>query len=337
MRNFKILYEFPEPATERLWRECLSQSDVATHYTSPEFFSEPRFRGKKPFAVLAGEENRIDGILTGIHEGRHTVCGLSVRPQISIRKTVEASGVAEQLVDGIVAEGANSALITVYAWSCLPEFSRRSFRTRQEEGVVILDLSNGAEAVRRQMAGNRKTNINFAIKHGVDVHQAEKEEDFTDFYIIYEQWCKKKNLPVTPYQPWREAFELRGNRILFLASASGKIIAGTIVRFTPGGFAEYAANSSLDEYLHLKPNDLLMWRTIEWAHSQGFQKMDLGGAHLFLRKTGGTVVPTYRHRLDRSFLRRHDLRDFMHGYGRKFFNALPGPIRNQIRDKFVRD
>src|ERR1017187_8244717 len=56
-------------------------------------------------------------------------------------------------------------------------------------------------------------------------------------------------------------------------------------------------------------NDLLIWKTIQWACEQGFWKYSLGGAHPFLRKWEGTIVPIYRYRLDRTFLRRHDFRE----------------------------
>ena len=321
-QQFSIFHEFPDSSTERLWREFLAESDSPRHYTSPEFFLEPFLRGRTPFAVLARNEGRVDGVLTGIHEGKHTVSGLSVRPQIAFRKGVDTARVADQLLAGILTEGANSELITVFAWSPLARFSDKKFQVREEEGVVILDLSLTLDALRRNMAGTRKNAINFAIKHGVQVQQAEKEEEFREYYLIYEKWCLKKNNPVTPYALWREGFELRGNRRLFLASAEGKIIAGSVFRFTPGGIVEYAANSSLDEFLHLKPNDLLNWRAIEWAHAEGFQKYDLGGSHLFLRKSGGTLLPTYRHRLDRSFLRRHDLREFAEAHARRLVRKV---------------
>jgi Acetyltransferase (GNAT) domain len=325
--QFSILHEFPDSSTERLWREFLADADSARHYTSPEFFREPFLRGKMPFAVLARSEDRIDGVLTGIHEGKHTVSGLSVRPQVAFRKGVDLARVADQSVAGVLAEGAKSELITVFAWSPLPEFVSNKFQVKQEEGVVILDLSLSLDALRRNMAGTRKNAINFAVKHGVQVHQAEKEEEFKEYYTIYEKWCVKKGTPPTAYKIWRKAFELRSNRRLFLATAEGKIIAGSVFRFTPGGIVEYAANSSLDEFLHLKPNDLLNWRAIEWAHAEGFQKYDLGGSHLFLRKSGGTLVSTYRHRLDRSFLRRHDLREITEAHARRLIRKVVRPKR----------
>jgi CelD/BcsL family acetyltransferase involved in cellulose biosynthesis len=74
---------------------------------------------------------------------------------------------------------------------------------------------------------------------------------------------------------------------------------------------EYAANSSLQSALHVRPNDLLHWRAIEWGCAEGLTKYSLGGAHPFLRKFGGEVVTTTRCRLDRSIFRGYTVRDWL--------------------------
>jgi hypothetical protein len=74
---------------------------------------------------------------------------------------------------------------------------------------------------------------------------------------------------------------------------------------------EVAAGCSLRRALHLRPNDLLYWRAIEWSCAEGLTKCSLGGANLFLQKFGGKVVQTTRHRLDLSLLRRFAIADRM--------------------------
>jgi hypothetical protein len=84
-----------------------------------------------------------------------------------------------------------------------------------------------------------------------------------------------------------------------------------VLRFFSGGVMEHAANSSLTSALHLRPNDLLHWRAIEWACAEGLTKYGLGAANLFLRKFGGEVMPTTRLRLDLSLFRRHNFGDWV--------------------------
>jgi hypothetical protein len=128
---------------------------------------------------------------------------------------------------------------------------------------------------------------------------------------VYADWARRKGLPVTGAQQFQDMFALTRNRRLFLARYEGQVIAGVVVRFFPGGVMEYAANSSLENALRLRPNDLLHWRAIEWACAEGMTKYNLGGAHLFLRKFGGEIVSTTRHRLDLSVFRRYAIGDWI--------------------------
>src|SRR5579875_809720 len=79
-----VLHEFPSPAIESAWRELLRRVPVASHYTSPEYFLEPYFEGKHPFAVLAMQGDRVVAVVTGFHEGKAVTCGLPTRPQIQL-------------------------------------------------------------------------------------------------------------------------------------------------------------------------------------------------------------------------------------------------------------
>ena len=174
----------------------------------------------------------------------------------------------------------------------------------------MLDLSRGPEALFRRFSENKRTNIKKAIKFGVSVEPAKSPDEISAYYAICADWSRRKALPTPGQDEFQQTFALTGNRVLFLARYEGKIIAGVVIRFFPHGVMEYAANSSLESALRLRPNDLLHWRAIEWGCAAGMAKYSLGGAHLFLRKFGGQLVPTTRHRLDLSLLRRHALGDW---------------------------
>ena len=127
-------------------------------------------------------------------------------------------------------------------------------------------------------------------------------------------------------------FALRNVRRLFVATYNGEIVAGSVVRFLPEGIVEYAANSSVPEKMVLKPNDVLQWRIIEWACANGFKQYSLGGSHLFLRKFGGVVHDVYSYQLDRTFLRRHDLRRQARQLARRAFTVLPPGLQKRLLD-----
>jgi hypothetical protein len=314
----------------------LQDADFVTHYTTPEFFREPFFRGKKPFAVLSIAGREVAAVCTGIHDLRTIKCGISVRPQVAISRSADTEAAVAGLAAGLREEGRCCDLVDVFAWSTLPGLTRWGFRKRQEEGPVVLDLSSGPDTLFRNFSATRRTDIRKAIKAGVTVDIAESRADVAAFYEIYRSWCMRKGLLVRPWEEIEKAVSLTANRRLLLARHQGKILAGIIVRFAPSGVMEYAANSSLEESLGLRPNDLLNWRAIEWACAQGLRTYSLGGSNLFLRKFGGRLVPSYRYRLDRTFLHLHTVHDLALELARTGATHVPMRLLDlgrRLRDK----
>lgn len=334
--NYQNVHDFPDHRTEAAWRGLLSRLDLPSHYEAPEYFLEPFWVGKKPFAILALDGNSMAAVLTGMHRGEDVVCGLPARPQIAVAAGVDHSPALEVLVNGLLDEAGRAKTLTVYAWPSLDmsPFAARGFRRRQLLGNVVLDLTLGADALFQQFAKDRRRNIRFAEKHGVIVRVATNKEDFLRAYNVYLAWVDTKANEARgerrTFENWEAAQKLTRNRCLFLAELSGKVIAINTFRFYPGGLFESAANFSLDEFLHLKPNDLLQWKGIEWACSHGLRRHSLGGAHPFLTRFGGTVVPVIRYRLDRTLLRKHDVREKIEDTARSTLRRMPA-LRGKLR------
>ena len=308
---FRILHSFPTAPILAQWRSCLPNCDFPTHYTAPEFFLEPMLRKMKGFAVLSLSGERVTGILTGVRDGDHVRSGLSVRPQIAFLQHADRHRAMANLPGGLVEEAASAKLVDLFIWSELEDFMGGRFRQRRCEGVVMLDLARGPDALFRRFSENKRTNIKKAIKYGVSVAPAKNNDEISAYYRVCVDWSRRKLLPIQEEEEFRENFGLTNNRLLLLARYKGEIVAGVVIRFCPRGVMEYAANSSLESALRLRPNDLLHWRAIEWGCREGLSHYSLGGAHLFLRKFGGEIVPTTRCRLDLSILRAYTVRDWL--------------------------
>ncbi len=177
----------------------------------------------------------------------------------------------------------------------------------------MLDLSLGPDALFRKFSQTRRNSIRWAIRSGVSVDPAETCDDISAYYDVYVDWApRRRSLPIIGEEQFQEEFfATRRNRQLLLARYKGDVIAGVVLRFFPGGVVEHAGGSSLASTLHLRPNDLLHWRAIEWAYAEGLTKYGLGGTHLFVRKFGGKVTPTTRYRLDLSLFRRYTVGDWL--------------------------
>jgi hypothetical protein len=328
------LHEFPAPGLELAWREMLTRVALPSHYTSPEWFREPYFEGKRPFAILVLQSGRAVAVVTGFHEGEEVRCGLPTRPQVQIVEEEMSSESWTVLREALEKEAGKAALVSVYSWEWMPLAGLEKFGYRRKvvQEIPMLDLTLGAETLLKQCDKKRRNSIRYAIKNGVEVAEGEKDEELRAFHDIYEGWCRSKQTHCYPYAVEQRAFrETRGNRKIFLARHSGKIIAGSVFRFFPGGLVDYSRNGSLPEHQGLKPNDILAWRAVEWACENGFLRMSMGGSHRFLREFGGAAVPVQRYRLDRSLLRRHDRREEMVESAGKLVKRLPPQWETRVR------
>lgn len=332
--GFIVLHAYPDPPLEKRWIDCLAHAHSPAHFASPAFFLEPYFREKRPFAILSLEDDNVTAVLTGLHQADTVLSGLETRVHIALDERHDAERALTRLLRGVEAESRGANLVTVYSWkNVAPQpFLASGFRIREFMGNPVLDLSLGPETLLKKCNPKRRNNIRFAIKSGVEIAEAETKEEFEAFYAIYAQWCKAKQIFQYSEEIEWEAFQTtRNNRRLLLARYQGQIIAGSFFRFFPGGLVEYSRNSSLPEHLRLKPNDLLVWRAIEWACENGFTHFSMGGNHRFLREFGGQIVPIVRYRKDRTLFRRHDLAEVTADAVRATLGKIPKKYVDWLR------
>ena len=74
--SFLLLHEFPQEKLEKSWRDLLARVDAPSLYEAPEFFVEPHWSGRHPFAALALSNQVVTAALTGLHPPGHVICGL---------------------------------------------------------------------------------------------------------------------------------------------------------------------------------------------------------------------------------------------------------------------
>jgi hypothetical protein len=326
-----ILHGFPPPELEERWRTFLGRADSPSAYDTPEFFLEPFWEGKHPFAILAFKQLEMVGVLTGIHLCDRVISGLPFRPQLCVLPD-DGATTTDILLQGLLWETGSTKLIELYSWNFtpLPIFEQNGFRKKQLEGDVVLDLRLGAEPLFKQFHDSRKKNIRTALRKGIEVSEVKTEKDLTEFWEVYCGWRKTKRKEIhaaASLAQIKKVHELSANHRLFLARYLDRPVAASSFRFCPNGLFEYTGNCSLDEFIRFCPNDLLIWRAIEWACEQGFSKCSLGAAHPFLRKCGGRVEPIDRYRLDRTFLQRHELKEHLRTVPRALFQVLPAPLQ----------
>jgi Acetyltransferase (GNAT) domain len=328
-----LLHNYPTPVLEARWWEFLERMPFPSAYDSPEYFREPHWTSKQPFAVLAIENGKVIGSVTGVHKGKKVVCGLPSRPQVCVDQA-SADAALQQLLSGLLEESDSSELIQIFSWrsTALAGFEHSGFMRKELEGDVVLDLSKGADALYKQFHTNRKRNVQTALRNKVEVSEA-TDADFDAYWKVHKGWqqtTRKKIVTAASLGSAKKVQELQFTHRRFLARYQGKVIAATNVRFCPGGLVEYAGNCSLDEYNRLRPNDLLIWRTIQWACQEGFKKYSLGASHPFLTKCGGKVEGIDRYQLDRTFGHRYEAMERLRISMRTVLRKCPRSLQNFI-------
>ena len=334
--EWKILTEYPDTELEQKWHEFMPNSTYPSHYTSPGYLRVPFWEGKNPFAVLALDGDKVVGVSCGLNTGGELVSGIEVRPQVSISRDAEQYQVAKTLLDGLVELGGDDGeLITLHISEAVPAFEELGFKVRKAEGsfeVVMLDLTLGADEIFKGFSQSRRSDIRKAIRQDkVRVSLVENLGELEELHKIHIDWCKSKEMEPNSWQVFKSAWEQKDYMRIFIAKHEEKIIAGSYFRFYPNSVAEYAANNSIPEYRKLRPNDLLVWRAIEWSCEKSLRRFSMGGSHLFLRRFGGDIVSSYRYQLDRTVLQRHAAKEAISNIAIKTYQSLPDSTRKKIK------
>lgn len=322
------------------WEEYLRNAPFATHYVTPDFFIDPfAGRGEK-FAILAVEGERIDAVLTGVKANNKVVAGIAVRPQVVFRERADKASAAAALVRGLASHTAESdELITFHSWESIDGLAAFGYTHEAATGadrVVMLDLSKGADALFKNFSERRRTDLRKTIKQGkLEVRLLETEAELAELYDIHKDWNRRKGNAPDEREAFRAMLNSR-HRATFIAIHEGRIVAGTYLRFCEGSVVEYAANNSLAEFQKLRANELLGWRAIEWACVNGFTKFSLGASHPFLARFGGELFSSHRYQLDRTFFKRHAMRERAMRLAVRTYLSLPESVRTRIKTAAAR-
>jgi hypothetical protein len=331
-----VITRYPEPDLAERWIASLAEMPYATSYVSPNYFTDP-YAGDDRFAVLAkDDDDNIAAILTGVRIGSNVVSGGFSRPQIVFRDDSSA----RLLLDGLQGLVNSHGVTEAYSWQKLPSMNEAGFQESEsgsETSVVMLDLRRGPDKIFAGFSQTRRNELRKAIKKdSVKVKEIETEAELAELYQIYRDWNKRKGTAADTFEKMQQARAMRESRRIFIATVDGQVIAGSFYRFYPGGVVEYAANFSLPEYQHLRPNDLIGWHAIQWACETSCKYFSMGGSHLFLRRFGGDVIDTFRYRQDNRPLRLNGIKENAREVGAAAFRRLPANVKAGVRRVLAR-
>jgi len=175
------------------------------------------------------------------------------------------------------------------------------FRAKPSERCTFtLDTSLNVELLWRGLARDKKRAVKKSTNHGLEIRESDNQTELTEYVEIYRMTMLRHNRQGLGHEFFNllHRFLIReGKAKLFLATTHDRIIAG-IILLLYGEKAYWWSGASLEGSWRVHPNDLLLWRAIEWATKSGIRSIDLGptpsdpdsGLNVFKRHFGARRV-----------------------------------------------
>lgn len=149
-----------------------------------------------------------------------------------------------------------------------------------------------------------KACLNKAIKSNIKIRLASSKMDLKAWHKIYVSTMREHSTPSRSIDffnsLWDKLYSF-GKMRVYLAEYNDKIIAGSIV-FIFNGYAHYAYNGSIKEFLNLRPNDLIHWTAISDVQKIGCHTYDFGevskndaGLAAYKKKWGTRIIQIYHY------------------------------------------
>jgi CelD/BcsL family acetyltransferase involved in cellulose biosynthesis len=168
-----------------------------------------------------------------------------------------------------------------------------SFRTRLFNGFEI-DLTQSEPALMANMEGSCRRNIRKAVRCGLRIHEC-KDDAFVDHYYSQLEDVFAKDGLVPTYGKKRVRALMRHllpeAKVLPLQAidGDGNCIA-SMITVASNDTAFLWGSSSWRRFQYMRPNELLMWSSIQHWKSRGIRKLDMGGGGEYKRKYGGYEI-----------------------------------------------
>ncbi len=149
----------------------------------------------------------------------------------------------------------------------------------QFRNTVEIDLSPSDDAILMRMHPKTRYNIRLAEKKGVRVSEA-NQSDWQAVYHLYEETAARDGFIIRPWEYYHRVWSiLSGSRMATCLKAEIEgMLAGAIWVVGFGKKAHYLYGMSSSQHRAYMPNQLLQWRGMLMAKSQGREIYDMWGA-----------------------------------------------------------
>lgn len=144
----------------------------------------------------------------------------------------------------------------------------------------LINLNKPEKEIWNSMDKKRRYGVRKAEKNNVQVKEVENEDELRIFYELLQETSENASIPVKDYKLFHNIQKIlvpEGIAKIYLASSNGTDIGGMLtLNYRDTIYDWYACSSR--KYLHLYPNDYLVWNVLSWGSKNGYSLFDFGGA-----------------------------------------------------------
>jgi len=150
---------------------------------------------------------------------------------------------------------------------------------RRLKNTVYIDTSD-KETIYLNMDSKNRNMVKKAQKNSIEIITDSSKEAISAFVEIYKNTMQRN--AASEYYYFSQMFfedmflNLSEYYTLFSAKLDGKIISSAIMMNCNGNL-HYHLSASLREYMHLAPNNLLLYTAACWGAEKGYMRFHLGG------------------------------------------------------------
>ncbi len=143
----------------------------------------------------------------------------------------------------------------------------------------VLDITDGFEKTKKSF--HKKSivsSVTKSLRSIVIIKVGCSEKDLKKYYSLHAMTRRQLGFPIQPYRFFKKMWDLmypKGYFTLLLAEFNQRTIAGAIF-FKYKDTVSFEHSASVQKYLGLRPNNLILWKAIEMACSEGYHYFDFG-------------------------------------------------------------
>ena len=144
--------------------------------------------------------------------------------------------------------------------------------------TIIIDLRKPLDRIWSALDKKARWGVRKAERMGLNARIADTWPEWQEYYHLHTLHSREKQYPARPLTFFREMFKLHDKNMsrLFIAESGKQIVAGSLFLIYNANMI-FLQNAWLDSFRKYNPNNLIQWKSIEWAKEHGVEAYDING------------------------------------------------------------